>query len=202
MPLELTTLARVKAFANADSVAWSAGVETLATQLIRSVSRAIERHLGRELKAEARTIDLDVEPGRSLLWLPAYPVSAVASVKLDASREFASSSIVAATAYVVDGRLGAVRFLSPPGVYGPLAARVTYTGGIAADAAAVVADGSEYLDLAEACELQVLYEVRRRDNPGGTSTQGGGGSTTFEGALKLLTRVLELLAPHRRVFCG
>lgn len=206
MPLLLTTLDRLKVYANADATAdaptWGAGLEALATQLIARVSRAIELECFRKFHVEERTKTFRLGEGQRLVFLDAFPVVGDVEVRLDADREFGDETIVDEDLYAVDTEQGSIEFIGLPAVYGPGVLRVTWTGGIAEDVDDVVAEDSELLDLAEACELQVLYEVRRRDNPGGTSTSGGGGSTTYEGSLKLLPRVRELIAHYRRLRHG
>lgn len=196
--LELTTTARVRALLEVGGKTWGSADPAIG-QSITAVSAAIERYLGRELKSEARTRGFDLRPGQAIVWLPAYPIASVASVFNDATRVFAAATEIAATNFAVDDQLGSIEFDLYVPVAGPRVLRVTWTGGVGADAATAAA---AYPDLSLACELQVAYLMQRRNSLGGTAQQAGGGSTTYSEPIALLPKVKELLAPHRRVRFG
>jgi hypothetical protein len=199
--LQLTTLQRVKLYAEGFGGKSWAAADGLIGQLIASASAAIDAYLGRRLLKVARTEDFDLDVAQRIVWLPAFPIDTGTPpvVRVDSARAFGDGTIVASAGYAVNARLGCIQFDTYTPVPGPGVCRVTWTGGLAATTDALVAD---YPDLAQACEQQVLYEVQRRTNPGGTVQQAGGASATYEGPVKLLPRVVELLAPYRRVRHG
>lgn len=196
--VDLTTVARVKAVLEQGGKTWSAA-DALIAQLVTEVSAAIERHLCRGLKAEARVEDFDIAPGQRVLVVEASPIAASPAVvvRADVARVFGDDTIVATTDYVVRSRLGIIEFDAYQPAPGPGVVRVAYTGGLGADGTAIAAG---YPDLAAACEMQVAAIVTRRGNLGSSATSGGGGATTYTGALDWLPQVKALLAPLRRTF--
>jgi len=195
MTIALTTLARFKAFygstKSADDVAVSA--------LIDRVSVAIERDLGRTIQAtglDVTEVDWLPQWARTVL-LRAFPVTEVSSVKyartaLDWS---AVDALTVGTHYWLDLDRGVVH-LDVNTKYDPTWYQVIYKGGLAASTAALIADTS-LCDLEQAAMMQVAYYWERRDKPGGSKTMEGG-SVSFDGAIKLLEGVRELISPFKR----
>jgi len=189
--IALTTLARVKAQLGQPTS--QTDDDALIEQMIAAVSLRIERHLGRPVESAARTEYVDLCSGVDRYQLAAYPVASIASVKNSTTFAWASTTAkVEGTDYVVDPESGILRLL-PASVWfaGPEAMQVVYTGGIAANTAAVTSSTGLYQDLALACEYQVSDEYRRRH---GLSVSGESGSDT----VRLLPAVREMLEPYRR----
>ena len=196
--LALTTLDAVKAYATAfGEKGWDgATFEAWVTGLIARASAAIQKHLNRELLLEARTRDFDLARGQRRIFLPASPVTVAPVVKVDAARVFGSDTVVDATTYAVDSRLGVIEFDDVPTVCGAGVARVTWTGGLAATAADLIA---AYPDIAQACELTIQNVIQRRLALGGSLQGGGqGGSATYVDAIKILPVVADALRAHWR----
>lgn len=198
MSLELTTLARVKYLTEEhggydSSASGNTRNDPILENLIASVSQSIERYLDRPILLAERTVYLDVVPDRWSYQLPAFPVTAVASVKNSATFDWTVASKVEGTDYVLDMDSGILRQLNG-WTNGAEALQVVYTAGLASDTAGVI---SSYPDLADACEKQVTEEFRRRDGLSRTTVAVQGSSTT-SAAVTLLPIVRERLASYMR----
>jgi hypothetical protein len=101
--------------------------------------------------------------------------------------------------YRVSAPGGWIRFLRTTAWYDSSLmryARVTYTSGLGATASAVV---TSYPDIAYAAELQIRYQLQRRDSLGGDINVGGGGAVSMTRSEFGLQRdVREILNGWRR----
>lgn len=198
MVVELTTLERVK-YLTEEHGGYDSGAsgntrnDPILENLIASVSLSIERYLNRPVLVAERTEYLDVRHDRCSYQLAAFPVSSITSVKNSSTYDWTVDAKVEGTDYVLDLETGILRQIAG-WVTGAEALQVVYTGGLAADTAAVLAN---YPDLADACEKQVTEEFRRRDGLSRSSVSVQGSTTTSE-SVRLLDVVRERLAPYRR----
>jgi hypothetical protein len=203
--MDLTTLARVKAATGNTSNANDA----LLAQLVTSVSRDLERQMCRHAERKARVEVLAVRANERWCSLAGFPVDLTQpfSVVACPSRNFTSGDAVAYARdvdYTVDETSGAITLLSLPATFttgaqalpiAPAYLQVTYTGGLAADTAGLVAD---YPDLADACDLQVAHRFKSKDAPGARVVKLGGAESQKEGEYKLLDRVVQVCTYYRR----
>lgn len=193
--IDLTTVTRVKALLNNASTTF----DTLFAQLIRFYSARFEKELGRHIETVERTEQYDVEVGRSVVALRAYPVVEVTSVKNDGARRFEGDPLDASVFYVNVDR-GLIEFDGVELVPGPGVLRVTYTAGMTDEGATDPTDSfiENYPDLAQAMDLQVAEIYRRKDKLGANNMSFQGGGVGYESAVKLLPEVERTLALHRR----
>jgi hypothetical protein len=153
---------------------WSGILELL----IDGISAQVEKELRRHVLIQERTVQADVDAHSAHVALKAYPITAVASVKNDPSRDFGSGTLVDTDLYFVDEESGEILFdfeLS----HGPGALQVVYTGGMAVDTDAFIL---AFADIVIAIDQQVAYEFGRKGNPGVLSqnpSDFGGGSSYF-----------------------
>ncbi len=197
--MDLSTLARVKTHLEASSTKIaSAGAEALLSELISSYSAAFESYLNRTVLAAERTLQLDVERAQQTFTLPAYPVSAIASVKNAWDRDFSSVTALDSDYYYVDSQgiltVDQIALIPGPGVL-----QVVYTGGMAADAASFV---TAYPEIAGALDMQVAAHWQRQGQLGAQGVNVGQGSVSFTGPMKLLPEVRATIGKWRRVAIG
>lgn len=197
-----TTLNRVKAVLNIPTTV--SADNAVLTNMIAAVSAEMETFLDRPLSQEARTEDHTMRLHGRTLWLAAYPVVTVTSIKIDETWAWAGDALDA-TRYKVAATTGRVFFLDslvsgigasdldPEAVD---AVRVVYTGGIAATTTSLLTVAP---DIALAADLQVAEDWRRRDNPATSKRAGPGGGTNWIDAHRFLARVKDLLVRHRRM---
>lgn len=194
--VEATTVARVKALLDIGSSVH----DTVIAALIASVSQRFEGFMGRLISAEARTEEHDwPDNRRETLFLRAYPVTAIASIKNDPAWDFAAADALDATSYHLVADTGEVHMRYPL-LPGPKAVQVVYTGGLAANTAALIA---AYPAIAFAADLQCAAVWRRRSSPqGSTAVVPLQGSLSQEAPLELIPEVVEALSPFRRLRFG
>jgi uncharacterized phiE125 gp8 family phage protein len=197
--MDATTTARVKALLDITSSTH----DTVLGTMIAAASRRIENYIDRPLETTARTETYPMMPRQSVLFLRAYPVTAIASIKVSAGWDFAAATAISSSDYYVDSESGMVNFNHFPIVPGILeggaaqnAVQVVYTAGLAADVATLISD---YPDIAYAADAQVVAMWRRRDSPQGSTYSVGGSSMTYEVPLKMVPDVVEALTPYRRL---
>jgi len=166
--LTVTTTDRLKKYFG--GTAFASAWDDWWTNKIAAISKAAEEALGRWLKAEARTVYADIDRGQTKVLLKGYPISAVASVYSDPARNFGSGTDVDSSLYTFgNGDEGILSFdYELPS--GPKALKITYTGGMAADTAALATD---FADLVDAIDQQLLYAFKTKDSIGFSSVSGG-----------------------------
>lgn len=192
-----TTLTRLKAYMDAtDTVA---ARDALWTSLIGAVSREFESYIGYPLLQTSRTEYHDVAVGDEIIFLDVLPVVSVTTVKIGASGwDFAAQTALTADS---DYRVGD---LAQGQIYinfevrgtGYHKAQIVYVAGLGATDEAVAAAAE---NMALACNMQVAEDWNRRQNPMTVSIPGPSGAKTMASPSRLMPRVLELLAPYRRI---
>jgi hypothetical protein len=203
MALDLTDLTTVKAFLNIGG----SSADTALGYLIPYVSRRIERHCRRpdgfELKSRVEVVSRVPEIPAGKAWgysLKVAPVTSIASIIVDEDHAFTGTGATTLTDgddFTWSPEQGRVIFdgYRPP--EGHRTVQITYTGGIAANTAALIAN-ADHQDLVLAASLQVQYVYERRNSLGATSKTVNDSKTTTQPELALLKEVRELLAPWVR----
>ena len=198
--MNATTIDRVKALLDISSSTYDA----VLTTMVAAATRRIENYIDRPLEAKERTETYPIKPRQDVLFLRAYPVTAVSSIKLALDWDYASETPIEADDYKFDAEMGMVNFLFYPitnwkgnnMAAAPNVMQVVYTAGFAADTAALI---SAYGDIAYAADVQTVAMWRRRDSPQGASMNVGGASINYEKPLALVPDVIEALTPYRRL---
>ena len=194
--VDFASLADVKAF-------WNPRLDdnsqdTLISSYITQVSERFTRYLGQHTLAAARTEDYELAPRTSTFSLTGANVdSGETFTLLKASRAdlLGDATAEATTTYTVNYPSGIIRLYARTGL-GLSYARVTYTAGLAASAAAMKTD---YPDLHQACLMQCRYLIERRSALGSNmQSAGGGGSQFTTPEYSLLREVQDILAAYRR----
>lgn len=190
--IDLTTTARVRALLGIPDDDTSA--DTNVGRLITSVSARIERYLRRSVEVAARTEYFDCDVGIYQHSLAAFPVTSLTSVKNSQSYAWADATAkVEGADFTLDSASGVITQLRY-WLVGSRTVQVVYTGGLAANTAAIL---STYPDLADACEKQVVEEHNRRGSMLRKSSSVSGATEASE-SVTLLPIVREILAPYRR----
>jgi hypothetical protein len=198
--MDATTIARVKALLDITS----SNYDAVLTTIVSAVSKRIETYLDRPLERTSRTETYPIRPRQNKLFLRAYPVDSITSIKIATDWDYAAATAVETDDYNVTSDTGTVHFsFYPITSYldsnyeaAPDAIQVVYTGGFAANTTALIAD---YPDIAFAADLQSVAMWRRRDTPQGNSINVGGSSISYEKPLNLVPDVIEALTPYRRL---
>lgn len=208
--MDCTTLARVKAMLKTTTVESDAVIASI----IASVSAAFVREtLDRHFQQVERTEVYSLRPHARLISLKGAPcvvtdvrgvTIGTIEVKASASMDFASSpTLVRNTDYVIEQDRGVLRMLASlptfTGALGravsPAYVRVKYTGGLAATTADLIAN---YADIAGACDTQVVYEFRRRTEPGAGDSKAGDSMAVHTREVALLEGVRDTLKRYKR----
>lgn len=198
--MEATTIARVKALLDITSTTYDA----VLTTMVAAASKRIENYLDRALEQTSRTEEYPIKPRQNVLFLRAYPITSITSIKLALDWDYASETPISSDDYKYDADTGMVHFTFYPilnyrgdnAAAAPNVMQVVYTGGFATSTANLI---SAFPDIAYAADIQTVAMWRRRDSPQGQSTSVGGGSIAYEGALKLVPDAIEALTPYRRL---
>jgi hypothetical protein len=196
MGLLLTTTSRVTTLLGIGTGTLAALESAALDNLIASVSDTIERFLDRHTTTSARTEFYACDAGSKSVQLRGFPVTTVSTVLHSAEGDFVDGmETLTADEYQLDAESG-ILFFRQTRDPGPLAWKITYTGGLAADTTALIA---AYPTLADACEKQVTHEWRRRLALAPQSSDQGGSSVNYTGAVDLLPVVQRILTPYRRI---
>jgi hypothetical protein len=195
--MDLSTLARVKVHLDATGQKIvKAESESMLSALITAYSASFETYLNRTVEATSRTLQTNVHPGERVFELPAYPVTAITSVKNAEDRDFASATAIDSDDYYCDTEKGLLYVDGYVLLPGPGVLQVVYTGGMAADAASFV---TAFPEIAAALDLQVVSHWQRKDQLAAQGVSLGQGSKSFTGPVKLMPEVRATLAKFRRV---
>ena len=198
MPLDMTTVARVKALI----IGLSASDTTYDAELDRwidQLSAAAEKHMNRVALAAAQTQFFDVRPSQAVFFMRATPVTAWTAVNNDDARTFGTSTVVDADNYATDDDVGKLEFDGVVLAPGPKTLKVTYTGGMAADTTAFVA---AFPDIAGAMDVQIAHLHQRRGQLGAQSVSADGASISVDDPTKWLPVLKRALDAHRRYARG
>ena len=201
---DLTTLARVKAFISTSvsdttqDAFFAAAISDVSRRFVEYLkihATAIERTEVYRVRKFARTVTLDgtpIDTAQTFDVQIGFNDTEWANVTVEDRTSF---SIHSAGGYIefIDSGTTIVRRarLVMPANY----VRVTYTGGLGADTAAIIA---AFPDIALACDMQTKYLIERRMSLGGNVTTGQGGSTEFQGEYGLLRDVRAALDLYAR----
>jgi len=174
----------------------------LAEMIIEVVSGRIEHALNRFLVEQYRSTKFNVETGKAILSLPAFPInSAVYSVTVDN----AGITMTEGTDFYINESNGVIHFTQSLYRYNPLQMTVGWVGGYtttletgAVGTTITVVTGAP-VDLIHACTLQSIFQYRKRDSLGTTSiTTPDGSITTSITVPNLLPEVKAILKSYRR----
>lgn len=198
--MDATTVARVKALLDITG----SSQDTVLGSMISAVSKRIEAYLDRPLELTSRTETYSIKPRQNKLYLRAYPVTSISSVKIALDWNFGAVTATSSNDYHVIADNGTLHFtffpvrnwLDDNYATAPDVIQVVYTAGFAADTATLI---SEYPDIAMAADLQTVAMWRRRDTPQGNSINVGNSSIQYEKPLNLVPDVIEALSPYRRL---
>lgn len=201
--MNLSTVDRVLAVLSATGDAGTKHSDARRAEIaavLATVSGAVERYLDRGVVQTSRTEYHDVEPGRTIFRLGAWPVASVTGVYFDPDQSWGSTTALDATDYyspVYDaaGLLRMKSVLSHREVY-PRSLKVVYTGGMATDTASFVA---AYPDIAGAVDTQVSHEWQRRNALGVSSVNYPDGTTASLSFERWIPSVKQVLDYYRRV---
>ena len=192
--VSLTTIAEVKllltsAYASTES-------DPLIESFIITGSEEITRYLGFHTLLSSRTETYHVRHGKRILTLDGrFVTGGLTSIKTsDHPTKFDTAVELLETDYVLHDAAGWIRFMCRQANW-DYYVRVTYSSGLGANAAAVVATHKQ---ISYAAALQVKYFLQRRDSPGGNITTLAGGATSFNGQYAFLREVRSILDALRR----
>ena len=204
--MDLSTTERMRVLlmgGNQDTgTAFTSDASAALAQLLTSVSAAVESLLDRYvLSGTVRTEYFDISPAQRVFSLRAYPVASITGAWFDTEQAFGTETALTsgtdfANPVLDDGGLFILKVAldTQSDFILPRALKVTYTGGMAATAAAFV---TAYPDLAAAVDRQCIHEWKRRNSPGALSEAGLGGTVTVP-EVNLLRSVREIINRHRR----
>jgi len=193
--LDLTNAAEVKALKG-----WGTNStrETWIDAAITSVSKRFESALcGRLLFKEERTEYFPISKNEGQLFgLAGFPVDSGEDFNVwnDPNRDYPSSSILPSASYGVTDSSGVLAVDGTGLDWGVSALKVTYTGGLAANAADVI---SNYPDISNAIAYQVAFEYESRNRLGQSSVQGPDGNVAVFAPHDWLPMVKDVIARYR-----
>jgi uncharacterized phiE125 gp8 family phage protein len=171
--------------------------DSILSLLITEASAQVEAYLARPFLLESRQELQSVDDPRQIsIFLHAAPVASVASVEFDSSGQFAGlETTIDADRYILDLRTGEMRLRFTPSV-GFNCWRVTYTAGLAADTAALIA---AYPLIARAIDLQVVALYHRVDDPQAESRSLGGAAVKVSEPMGLIKAAENTCGAHRMI---
>ena len=198
--MNATTIDRVKALLDISS----SNYDAVLTTMVAAASRRIENYIDRPLEQTARTQEYPIRPRQDVIFLRAYPVTAITSIKIALDWDFSSATTVDTNDFTFDADTGMVHLSFFPilnyngnnQAAAPNVIQVAYTGGFATSTANLISSSP---DIAYAADIQAVAMWRRRDSPQGQNISVGGGSIGYEGALRLVPDAIEALTPYRRL---
>lgn len=197
MSVYLTTAAKVQEVLQQPSL--SGANLALVESLIAGVTAAFERELDRCIERAERTEYFDVDDFQRYWKLRGYPVTAIASVEFDSTGQFAgdeSAHDATLRRMPLNDAEEYLLYLESPAACGPRVMRVTYTGGLGATTAAVIA---AFPDLAMAATLEVANLYQRRSTLSIQSQGTVGADNQLLVSLNWLPLTREVVARMKRV---
>jgi hypothetical protein len=160
--------------------------DTLLDLLLTNVSARIEQFLNRKMHKEARTEYFSA--GRSIIYLPAYPIDLSAALSVIDSTE----TLTINDDYYVWEDEGKIEFYSVPLYVEPKQITITWTGGYLTYATVPAA-------IQHAVILQTSLIFKRRQNIGNSGVSLPDGSISMMVTESLLPEVKDILKSYRRI---
>lgn len=190
--MNLTTLARVKTTLGVGGN----GFDLELLNVIAGVSDAAAKYMRRQTQVMERTVYFSLWNSRRL-YLSAWPVTSVASVKNDRDRDWNNVSPVDPSAYHVKSELGVLVLDTDrtAWVTGDDVLQVIYTGGMGTDTDDFI---SNYPSIAMAVEMQAVTFWRNRERLAHRGVSMPNGSVSLESPGDFLPAVEDILKRHRR----
>ena len=173
----LTTVARVKSRLGIDSgtTTWDA----LLAELINGATDVIEAFVGRRFATATYTNEVySITPGRTIVYLRHWPVTAVSSAQYRAGTpDNPNWTTLLASEYELkeDGRQGAIKLYTA--LKGINVFRITYTAGYTIDFTA--GDTKLPFSVTEVCERMVVHRFKKRTDEGKSADSADGGNVTW-----------------------
>ena len=164
--------------------------DALISQLILMVSDRIEQYCNREFEYGASVVEQHDSDGQhDYIIVRRPPIATVASLYDDADRAFGALSLIPATDYYpyTDGS-GIVQLTAGRFTRGFKNVRVTYAGGYTYQTLPP--------SIKEACILQCVTLMKRREQPDKVSISYTGGSISKMTELQLNVEVMQALDPY------
>lgn len=188
--LALTTVERMLAYlgtsnSGASAQTFSDANKAVLQGIINTVSQEFENYCNRKFLTIQRPFSEILET--DAIFVEGVPIVSVDSVQVSVTGRTADLASVGSTSYdIIPGGDGIVFYGFPPG------SRVvgTYTGGLAADTAAVIASDPVLVGKAE---LQIGVLWKRHNSADKSSQTLGNGTTNWTGDYKLLPDVADTL---------
>lgn len=177
--LDLTTLARLRTFGGISGNATE--TDAVLSSIITYVSQKFEQYCSRQFLIHADTERRNLRG--SLVPVVRCPVVSVESVRASVSGRSSELSALSSSQYEIAPGGNAVRLWDVPA--GSLV-EVSFTGGLAADTAAIITD---HPVLEGACKLQSLNLWQRHKSPDKTGLTIVSGDTSWEGQYEMLKDV-------------
>jgi hypothetical protein len=171
-------------------------------QAIAVASRMVADCIRLPIVREDRTDILDWRAASDTVILPAWPVLSVTEVRFSLDQDWADEDTLAETPdEYVWTRGGRISFRAAAPEDARQSVRVIYRAGLVESLADLIAeDGngaptSEFSYIAIGTAMQALHILRRHDNLAGTTETTGQASFGFQGPVRLLPIVRDLLRP-------
>ena len=192
--MDLTTVARVKVFAEIGTTRYDEQLK----RLVESISASVESELYRTTQQASRVEFINTETRLRRYTLRAWPVQSVASITYDTEGVHGPSAEVLSDPddyqLVEGGLFGEIHLAFRPIEY-PNTLRVTYTGGMAANTKDFMA---AFPDLSQAVVEQVVFQHQSRNRLGLESASTGGSSVTVDATTGFLPSLMRTVQRHRR----
>jgi hypothetical protein len=185
----------------------ASGEDDVVTQILAGVSAQLASVAGRTcsgspcLEKTALTVLFSPDPLLEALFLPAWPVISVASVKEAFSEAFSEAvALVDKTDYQVNRRSGILWRVGGPWLAGVNTVEIVYIGGYT-PAGSTPGTGETILpaDLTDACLQQAGFVFQRRKSVGLSGVSAGGGSISSYAQDELLPGVRQAAESYRRL---
>lgn len=190
-----TTLQRIRLalFKDATDETHDAVLTTLITEASAQVEAWICRPFMIQTFVELHEVE---DPRQKSLFLEAAPVASITSLEYDSTGQFAGDESTQDTdIYILDLRTGELRFRNQPSL-GFNCWRVTYSAGLAATTAALIA---AYPLIARAIDMQVVALYHRIDDPQAMERNLGGASVKLNETMGLIRAAQQTSSPHRMI---
>ncbi len=198
--IDLTTAARVKLIL--EYLPSGTGDDTKIAQLITGISKEARMIMGRGVISQSRIERFDVSPGQYRFKVLASPIDTESTItivnNISTPRDWTVDAID--SDYIIcdpDRAERGVILIDRALSAGVDALKITYTGGMAADTAAIIA---KYPDIALAIDNQVAFQYQRQVSAGLTAESVGGSSVGYSMPVTWLKESLNTLRSYKMDF--
>jgi len=193
MSFKLVSDADLKTYMDISETTW----DTMLGDISEQVAQEFEGFLHRKLENTGSDVVEYRSPTgtESIVWVSRYPIVSITTIHEDLQRSYSSDSVVDSSDYFSHDDEGLIELESRCWYGGNRVVKITYKGGYTKTSEVLVGLPDA---ITLAAKMQIAHNFNRRQSPGASTVNFGGGGSQSYTELGMLQTVKDKLQPYQR----